>query len=202
MKSTLEIEGLVADRIRESVAVKQALQRNEEFLTLVAEVAQAIVESLRKNGTVFFFGNGGSAADAQHLAAELAGRYLRERQGLAGLALTTNTSCLTAIANDYGYDYVFARQLEAMGSAGDIAIGISTSGNSASVLRAVEAARKKGMITVGMTGEGGGKLKSLVDHCLSVTADHTARIQEAHILIGHILCEIVEEEMCDESRIS
>ena len=202
MKSTLEIEGLVADRIRESAAVKQALLRNEEFLTLVAEVAQAIVESLRKNGTVFFFGNGGSAADAQHLAAELAGRYLRERQGLAGLALTTNTSCLTAIANDYGYDYVFARQLEAMGSAGDIAIGISTSGNSASVLRATEAARQKGMITVGMTGEGGGKLKSLVDHCLSVTADHTARIQEAHILIGHILCEIVEEEMCDESRIS
>jgi len=202
MKSTLEIEGLVVDRIRKSVAVKQALLRNEEFLRLVAEVARAMVQSLRKNGTVFFFGNGGSAGDAQHLAAELAGRYLRERQGLAGLALTTNTSCLTAIANDYGYDHVFARQLQAMGSAGDIAIGISTSGNSVSVLRAVEAARKKGMTTVGMTGEDGGKLKSLVDHCLSVNADQAARIQEAHILIGHILCEIVEEEMCDESRIS
>jgi D-sedoheptulose 7-phosphate isomerase len=200
--STLGVEHLVADRIRESVAVKQALLQDEAFLARVAEVARAIVESLRNNGTVFFFGNGGSAGDAQHLAAELAGRYLRERQGLAGLALTTNTSCLTAIANDYGYDHVFARQLQAMGSAGDVAIGISTSGNSASVLRAVEAAREKGMITVGMTGEDGGKLKSLVDYCLSVTADHTARIQEAHILIGHILCEIVEEEMCDESRIS
>lgn len=202
MKSTLGIERLVADRIRESVAVKQALLRNEAFLTLVGEVARAIVESLSKGGTVFFFGNGGSAGDAQHLAAELAGRYLRERQGLAGLALTTNTSCLTAIANDYGYDSVFARQLQAMGSAGDIAIGISTSGNSANVLRAAEAARRKGMITVGMTGTDGGKLKSLVDYCLCVTADHTARIQEAHILVGHIVCEIVEEEMFDEGRIS
>jgi D-sedoheptulose 7-phosphate isomerase len=202
MKSTLGIERLVADRIRESMAVKQALLRNDEFLTLVAEVARVIVESLRKSGTVFFFGNGGSAGDAQHLAAELAGRYLRERQGLAGLALTTNTSCLTAIANDYGYDSVFARQLQAMGSAGDIAIGISTSGNSANVLRAVETAREKGMITVGMTGTDGGKLKSLVDYCLCVTADHTARIQEAHILVGHIVCEIVEEELFDEGRIS
>lgn len=202
MKSTLGIEGLVAARIRESVAVKQVLLQNEVFLARVAEVARAIVESLRKNGTVFFFGNGGSAGDAQHLAAELAGRYLRERQGLAGLALTTNTSCLTAIANDYGYDSVFARQLQAMGSAGDIAIGISTSGNSANVLRAAEAAREKGMITVGMTGMDGGKLKSLVDYCLCVTADHTARIQEAHILIGHILCEIVEEELFDEGRVS
>jgi D-sedoheptulose 7-phosphate isomerase len=202
MKSTLGIERLVADRIRESVAVKQALLQNEEFLALVAEVARAIVESLRRCGTVFFFGNGGSAGDAQHLAAELVGRYLRERRGLAGLALTTNTSCLTAIANDYGYDSVFARQLQAMGSAGDIAIGISTSGNSANVLRAAEAAREKGMITVGMTGMDGGKLKSLVDYCLCVTADHTARIQEAHILIGHILCEIVEEELFDEGRVS
>jgi D-sedoheptulose 7-phosphate isomerase len=109
---------------------------------------------------------------------------------------------LTAIANDYGYDSVFARQLQAMGSAGDIAIGISTSGNSANVLRAAEAAREKGMITVGMTGMDGGKLKSLVDYCLCVTADHTARIQEAHILIGHILCEIVEEELFDEGRVS
>jgi len=202
MKSTLGIERLVADRIRESVAVKQALLQNEEFLALVAEVARAIVESLCRCGTVFFFGNGGSAGDAQHLAAELVGRYLRERRGLAGLALTTNTSCLTAIANDYGYDSVFARQLQAMGSAGDIAIGISTSGNSANVLRAAEAAREKGMITVGMTGMDGGKLKSLVDYCLCVTADHTARIQEAHILIGHILCEIVEEELFDEGRVS
>jgi D-sedoheptulose 7-phosphate isomerase len=202
MKSALNHERLVVDRIQESVAVKRALLENGTFLTLVADVARVIVKSLRESGTVFFFGNGGSAADAQHLAAELTGRYLRERPGLRGMALTTNTSCLTGIGNDYGYDLVFARQLQAMGSAGDVAIGISTSGNSASVLRAVEAAKEKQLITVGMTGTNGGKLKPLVDYCLCMASEQTARIQEGHILIGHILCEIVEEELFNDGRIS
>ena len=195
MKPGLVHERLVAERIEESLAVHQALLANEAFLAEVAGVAGAIADSLGRDGTIFFFGNGGSAADAQHLAAELAGRYLLDRPGLAGLALTTNTSCLTAIGNDYGYDLVFARQLEALGSAGDVAIGISTSGNSPNVLRAFEAARAKRMTTVGLTGAEGGKLRPLADYCLRIPAEQTARIQEAHILVGHILCEIVEERM-------
>jgi len=195
VKPGLVHERLVAERIEESLAVHQALLANEAFLAEAAGVAGAIADSLGRDGTIFFFGNGGSAADAQHLAAELAGRYLLDRPGLAGLALTTNTSCLTAIGNDYGYDLVFARQLEALGSAGDVAIGISTSGNSPNVLRAFEAARAKRMTTVGLTGAEGGKLRPLADYCLRIPAEQTARIQEAHILVGHILCEIVEERM-------
>lgn len=202
MKPALGLERLVADRIRESAAIKEGMLEREDFLALVAEAAHAISDSLRKGGKVFFFGNGGSAADAQHLAAELAGRYLHERPGLAGVALTTNSSCLTAIANDYGYDVVFARQLEALGSAGDVAIGISTSGKSPNVLRGLEVAREKGMLTVGMTGREGGKLKSIVDICLCIDSDQTPRIQEAHILIGHILCEIAEEEVFYDGGVS
>jgi D-sedoheptulose 7-phosphate isomerase len=196
------LEGLIIGRVEDSIALKQGLLRDPNFVALIAEVARVITISIRDGGKVFFFGNGGSAADAQHLAAELAGRYLRERPGLPGLALTTNSSCLTAIGNDYGYDLVFARQLQAIGSAGDVAVGISTSGNSANVLRAAEAAREKRLITVGMTGSGGGKLKPLVDYCLCVASEHPARIQELHILIGHILCEIVEEDLFNEGGIS
>jgi D-sedoheptulose 7-phosphate isomerase len=202
VRSASQLERLVADRVGDSIAVKQAFSRNDKALALVADVARTIITSIRGGGKVLFFGNGGSAADAQHLAAELAGRFLRERPGLPGLALTTNTSCLTAIGNDYGYDLVFARQLQAIASAGDVAVAISTSGNSTSVLRAAEAAKEKKMITVGMTGADGGKLKPLVDYCLCVTSDHPARIQEVHILIGHILCEIVEEELFNEGNLS
>lgn len=196
------LERLIIERIEESIAVKRILAGDANFVAQVADTARAITAAIRAGGTIFFFGNGGSAADAQHIAAELAGRYLRERPGLPGLALTTNTSCLTAVSNDYGYDHVFARQLLAMGKAGDVAVGISTSGNSASVLWAVEAAKEKKMVTIGMTGAGGGKLKPLVDHCLCVASSHPARIQEAHILIGHILCEIVEEEFFAAGQIS
>jgi len=202
MKQALALERLVVDRVNESVAVNQALLKSEDFLALIGDVARAMVESLRRGGTIFFFGNGGSAADAQHLAAELAGRYLSERPGLPGLALTVNSPCLTAIGNDYGYDLVFARQLEALGSAKDVAIAISTSGNSANVLQAVKAARKKGMITVGMTGSRGGQLVALVDYCLNVNSEHAPRIQEAHILIGHIMLEIVENELFSNGRLS
>ena len=202
MKPEANFKRLIVARIEDSLAVKQAFLRDEKSLTLVAEVASVITNSIRRGGRIFFFGNGGSAADAQHLAAELAGRYLRERPGLPALALTTNTSCLTAIGNDYGYDLVFARQLQALASSGDVALAISTSGNSASILLAAEATRKKQLVTVALTGASGGKLKPLVDYCVCVPSEHPARIQELHILIGHILCEIVEEELFNEGSFS
>jgi len=195
MKVATRVERLVAERIEESVAVHRALLASDALLAQVVEVAAVMGETLRRNGTVFFFGNGGSAADAQHLAAELAGKYLLDRPGMAGVALTTNTSCLTAIGNDFGYELVFARQLEALGSAGDVAIGISTSGNSANILRAFGTARTLRITTVGFTGGTGGKMRPLADYCLCIPSEQTARIQEAHILLGHILCEIVEDEM-------
>jgi D-sedoheptulose 7-phosphate isomerase len=195
MKTALDVEQVIVERIQESIAVKKELLASETFLAIVGDVACLTAESLRKGGTVFFFGNGGSAADAQHLAAELVGRYLRERPALCGVALTTNISCLTAIGNDYGFDLVFARQLEALGSEGDVAIGISTSGSSKNVLKAIEVAKRKGMITVGMTGKEGGALKAIVDYCLCISSDQTPRIQEAHIMIGHILCEIIEDNL-------
>ena len=195
MKIALEVEQLITGRMAESIAVKQSLLEDQLFPSLVVETAAAMVECLRGGGTIFFFGNGGSAADAQHLAAELAGRYLVERRPLRGVALTTNTSCLTAIGNDYGYELVFARQLEAFGSMKDIAFGLSTSGNSPNVLAAIRVARRKRMLTIGMTGASGGQLRQLTDYCLCVNSDQTPRIQEAHITIGHILCEIVERQL-------
>jgi len=185
----------VEQRIRESVAVKEALLRDKELIGLIAEVGRDWAEVLRRGHRAFLFGNGGSAADAQHIAAELVGRYLRDRPGLPVVALTTDTSSLTAIANDYSYDAVFARQLEALGSAGDMAIGISTSGNARNVLLAIEAAKRKGMTSVALTGQGGGQLRGMVDRCICVPSGDTPRVQESHILIGHILCEIVEREL-------
>ena len=192
---TDNLEARVQARIRESVAVKEALLRDGELIRLVAEVGRDLAAALRGGHRAFLFGNGGSAADAQHIAAELVGRYLRDRPGLPAVALTVNTSSLTAIANDYSYDAVFARQLEALGSAEDMAIGISTSGNSRNVLLAIEAAKRKGMTSVGLTGQGGGQLRGMVDRCICVPSGDTPRVQEAHILIGHILCEIVEREL-------
>ena len=185
----------VEQRIRESMAVKEALLRDKELIGLISEVGRDWAEVLRRGHRAFLFGNGGSAADAQHIAAELVGRYLGDRPGLPVVALTANTSSLTAIANDYSYDAVFARQLEALGSAGDMAIGISTSGSSRNVLLAIDAAKRKGMTSVALTGQGGGQLKDLADRCICVPSADTPRVQEVHILIGHILCEIVEAEL-------
>ncbi len=161
-----------------------------EFLRL-AEVA---VACLRAGGKILFFGNGGSAADAQHLAAELVVRYTRARAALPAIALTCDTSILTAAGNDLGYERVFARQLEALGRAGDLAIGISTSGNSPNVLGALEAARARDLTAAALSGQGGGKLKGLADPLLVVPSDNVARIQEMHILLGHMLCDVVERE--------
>ncbi len=195
MTTQPDLDWRVQQRIRESVAIKEALLRDRALIRLVGEVGRDLADALRGGHRVFLFGDGGSAADAQHIAAELVGKYLRDRPGLPAAALTVNSSSLTAIANDYSYDAVFARQLEALGAAGDMAIGISTSGDSPNVLLAIEAAKRKGMTSVGLTGEGGGQLKSLVDRCICVPSGDTPRVQEVHILIGHILSEIVETEL-------
>jgi D-sedoheptulose 7-phosphate isomerase len=166
----------------------------------VAAAAESVIASLEAGGTIYFCGNGGSAADAQHMACELAGRFLLERSGLAAAALTTNTSSLTAIGNDYGFDQVFARQLEGLGVPGDVLVAITTSGGSPNVLRAVHAARRLGMTVIGMTGLKGVRFAALCDHALVTPSVTTPRIQEGHIAMGHVLCELVERGMFPAPR--
>jgi D-sedoheptulose 7-phosphate isomerase len=195
MSLELITDKLIIRSLQESVALKEQLLRDDQYQSQVLALGIVMAEALASGHKAIFFGNGGSAADAQHLAAELTGRYLVERPALAGLTLTANTSSLTAIGNDYSYDMVFARQLEALGSAGDVALGISTSGTSSNVIRAMEIARSKGIISAALTGKTGGALLSRVDHCIRIPSECTPRIQEAHILTGHILCEIIEHEL-------
>lgn len=181
---------LIRQRIKEHIAVANLLLEE----TAVIEKALAITaETVQTGRTVFFCGNGGSAADAQHLAAEFVGRFVRERDGLPAVALTTDTSILTAVGNDYGFDTVFARQVKALARPGDLVIGLSTSGNSANVLAAFAAAKEAGAKTIAFTGRSGGKMKDTADCAIAVPADVTARIQEMHIMIGHILCEWIDE---------
>jgi D-sedoheptulose 7-phosphate isomerase len=168
---------------------------NSEVIAAVSKVSQIVVRAVDEGNKLFLLGNGGSAADAQHIAAEFVGRFAFDRPALPALALSVNTSCVTAIGNDYGFDQVFSRQIEALGRPGDVAIGISTSGNSQNVLCGISVAKKMGLHTVGLTGHGGGKLKSVADYCICVPSDQTPRIQECHILIGHIISELVEESI-------
>lgn len=161
----------------------------------LATAGDMLIAALRGGGKIIFCGNGGSAADAQHLAAEMMGRFLRDRDPLPALALTVDTSALTAIGNDYGFDQVFSRQLRGIGRAGDILVGISTSGNSGNVVKALEAAREMDIRTLGLTGAGGGRMAELCDLCLRVPSDRTNHIQEMHITIGHMLCGLVEDAM-------
>jgi D-sedoheptulose 7-phosphate isomerase len=161
----------------------------------IVQAAMAMTQCLRAGGKLLFFGNGGSAADAQHLAAEFVGRFVLERRGLPALALTTDTSVLTAIGNDYGFERVFSRQIEALGQAGDVAIGISTSGNSPNVLAGLRQAKSQHLKTVGMAGKDGGQLRHCCDIPLIVAWPNTARVQECHITIGHLLCELVENDL-------
>ena len=185
----------VAQQIGESIAVKQALLDDRALIAQIGDVADLIVATYRRQGKVLIAGNGGSAADAQHIAAELVSRFTFERPALPALALTTDTSILTGIGNDYGYDSLFSRQVEASGRPGDVFIGISTSGNSTNIVRALEAARANGLITVGLTGATGGKMGGLCDHCLKVPSNDTPRIQECHITVGHILCAHTENTL-------
>lgn len=183
----------IAKLLQDSIAVKQQLLADEAALVLIADVAQRCIDALRRGNKILLAGNGGSASDAQHIAAELVGRFEKDRPGLPAMALTTNASQLTALSNDYGYEAVFSRQLQALGKEGDVFFALSTSGNSANVVNAAEVAKAQGLVTVGMTGESGGKLESLCDVCIKVPSSNTARIQETHITIGHIVCAHIEQ---------
>lgn len=187
---------LIDQFVAESLRVKSRFfAENKER---IAQTAETIAHGFRNGRKVLFFGNGGSAADAQHLAAELVGRFGPDRSPLAGISLSTDTSVLTALGNDYGYEKVFSRQIEALGQPGDTAIAISTSGNSPSVLEALDVARAKGLFTVGFTGESGGKMNGRAEVLFRVPSRQTPRIQETHLLLGHILCDLVDRQLFPE----
>ncbi len=181
--------------IQESIDVKTKLLEDGNNLQLIKDVANTCVTSLKTNGKILLCGNGGSASDAQHIAAELSGRFYYDREPLYAEALHVNTSYVTAVANDYSYDDIYGRMVKAAARPGDVLIGLSTSGNSENVIRAIEEGKRKGMITVGLTGESGGKLASAADICIKVSSNNTARIQETHILIGHLICEMIESTL-------
>jgi D-sedoheptulose 7-phosphate isomerase len=185
----------IRDQLCESARNLDVMASDAELVGLIGTVASACVAALGNGHKVLFAGNGGSAADAQHLAAELVSRYAYDRPGLPAFALTTDTSVLTAIGNDYGYEHLFARQLEAVGGAGDVFFALSTSGRSPNVLKALDAARTKGLVTVGMTGRTGGQMAGRCNYLLRVPADATPRIQEGHIAIGHAICQIIEAQL-------
>lgn len=183
----------IKNLIQESCAVKQAVIEDNKLLDTVGRVMDASIKALNNGNKLIFAGNGGSASDAQHIAAELVGRYEKDRKGLPALALTTNSSQLTAIANDYGYENLFKRQVQALANSGDIFFGLSTSGNSKNVINAMLECRQQNVVTVAMTGQSGGEMKALADYCINVPSTNTARIQEVHITLGHIICSAIEE---------
>ena len=185
----------IKNQIKKSYETKQAIYNDEALLQKLEEVSKKCVELYKVGKKTILAGNGGSAADAQHIAAEMVGRYGFDRPSLPSLALTTDTSALTAIGNDYGYDQVFSRQLDGMGQDGDLFIGISTSGNSKNLINAFEVAKKKNILSVALVGKDGGEMAKLADIALVVPSDSTPRIQESHILIGHIICDIIEKEI-------
>jgi D-sedoheptulose 7-phosphate isomerase len=199
MESNLDIQeypdslSLLQKQIQQSIE-EHTLVINSltNYLAEIQQLATLVVKTLKTGNKILLMGNGGSAADAQHIAAEIVGRFTRERRGLPAIALTTDTSILTSIGNDYGYDNIFSRQVEALASAEDLVIGISTSGNSKNVLQALTAAASLGCQTAALLGKGGGEIKNVVNLSLIVPSSNTARIQEAHILIGHILCQVVD----------
>lgn len=185
----------IQQAIEDSIKLKQSLLEDARFMEQIQRVIDLIVQAYKENKKVLFCGNGGSAADAQHLAAELSGRFYYDREPLYAEALHVNTSYLTAVANDYAYEDVYARMLKASGQKGDVIVGISTSGNSKNVVKAFEIAKQKGMSVVALTGEGGGKMGEMADILLAVPSKDTPRIQECHIMIGHIVCEMVEKAL-------
>ncbi|MET0242617.1 MAG: SIS domain-containing protein [Flavitalea sp.] len=182
----------IKDIISESISVKSEVLKNETLLKSVEEIVTKMVDALHAGNRIYFCGNGGSAADAQHLAAEFSGRFYINRDALPAEALHCNTSYLTAVANDYSYDVIYARLIKGIGMKGDFLVGLSTSGNSKNIIQAFEVAREKGITTIGFTGGTGGLMKDLSDYLINVPSNNTPRIQESHILIGHIICELVE----------
>lgn len=186
---------LVKQRIEESIQTKQRLLEDNNLLNTISEVSNVIIEKIKAGGSVYFCGNGGSAADAQHLAAELSGRFYFDRQPLSSDALHCNTSFLTAVANDYSYDVIYARLISGIGRKGDVLVGLSTSGNSKNIVNAFNKAKEMGIYTVGLTGNKGGEMKTIADTCLCMPSDDTPRVQESHIMVGHIICEIIESTL-------
>lgn len=185
----------IQDEINKTVVVMNAMLADPVLLGIVEQVGSVCAAAIQSGGKVMFCGNGGSAGDCQHLAAELVGKLVFDRPGMAGMALTVDSSALTAIGNDFGYEFVFARQVEALGRQGDVLVGISTSGSSKNVVKAMEAARARGIITVAMTGSKRGPMASLADHWIAVPHTETQKIQEGHIVLGHIFCALVEESI-------
>jgi D-sedoheptulose 7-phosphate isomerase len=200
MKQPGDFAARIGRSIEASIRVKQALLEDRQLVLVIAKASETILSAFRQGRKLLLFGNGGSAADAQHVAAEFVGRFAFHRAALPAISLGVNTSCLTAIGNDYGFDQTFSRQVEALGQAGDVAMGISTSGNSQNVLQALETAKRMGLSTIALTGHSGGKLRNSadVDYCICAPTEETPRIQECHILMGHVICEIVEQELFDE----
>ena len=184
----------IKDIIKASIATKQQVLSDETLLETIHHVVTVIVKAFKDGKRVYFCGNGGSAADAQHLAAEFSGRFYTDRKALPAEALHCNTSYLTAVANDYSFDVVYARIVDGIGQPGDVLVGLSTSGNSANIIRAFESAKQKGMITVGFTGLTGGQMKATSDYLINIPSTDTPRIQESHIMAGHIICQLVEEQ--------
>ena len=191
----MSLKSRVHGQIQASLETKQRLYNNGAVVDAIVDACDILVQTYRDDNKLLIAGNGGSAADAQHIAAELVGRFAFDRAGLPALALTTDTSILTAVSNDYGYDAIFARQLEANARPGDVFVAITTSGNSTNIIAACEACRPLGVRCIGLTGESGGALSGVSDPCIKVPATDTARIQECHILIGHIFCDAIEQAM-------
>ncbi|MBV9769065.1 MAG: D-sedoheptulose 7-phosphate isomerase [Bryobacterales bacterium] len=191
----VEVKRYIQDEVSKTMAVMELLRKDTHLIEDVEAIAQACSSALRAGNKILFAGNGGSAADAQHLAGELVSRFNFDRPGLASFALTTDSSVLTAIGNDYGYEKLFARQLNAVGKSGDIFFAISTSGRSPNILLALEEARTKGLITVGFTGKTGGEMGPLCDYCICIPVAETPKIQEGHIVLGHIICGLIEREL-------
>ncbi len=187
--------GMMQEALKASIEVKERALADEGLADTVHRIAEAMTAAFRRGNKVLLCGNGGSAADAQHIAAELAGRFYLDRPGLFAVPLHGNSSYLTAVSNDYSFDETYARLVEAMGREGDILVGISTSGNSPNVVKALHAARAKGMVTAGLTGNGGGAMRETCDYCVMVPSEDTPRIQEVHITVGHVICEMVEAAM-------
>ena len=185
----------IKEIIQASIDTKQQVLQNEELLKTVCEAVKIIVAAFKNGNRVYFCGNGGSAADAQHLAAEFSGRFYKERKALPAEALHCNTSYLTAVANDYGYDVVYSRMIDGIGEAGDVLVGLSTSGNSGNIIKAFEVAKEKNIVTIAFTGLTGGQMKSVSDYLINIPSTDTPRIQESHIMIGHIICQLVEEKI-------
>jgi len=179
--------------IKASIDTKQSVLQNEGLLKTIAASVDLIVNAFRNGNRVYFCGNGGSAADAQHLAAEFSGRFYTDRKALPAEALHCNTSYLTAVGNDYGFDEIYSRLIDGIGEKGDVLVGLSTSGNSPNILKALKTAKKKEMITIGFTGKSGGEMRTLCDHLINIPSTDTPRIQESHIMVGHIICQLVEE---------